>query len=256
MRVRLPFHLAPLCLSCWSAVAQAEIDGHGPDAWRVHDVAADDLLNARMGPGTNFPVIDTFRHDERDLQQVTCVPLLIEGVSEKLTEAQRDALPSSWCLIRSADLSRAGWVSQRYLVGEGHTPRPPSALAGSDAAIVEAANLVQALYDNAARAADAGSHPLDPANALNYFSADVVKTMQSQPLQADPLFGAQDFEGRYSAPFPDPEQPMFRGMITINVEIVNFGRSHVAVFRLRPDPDQPGAPIRIFRIEHDGWSFP
>ena len=31
---------------------------------------------------------------------------------------------------------------------------------------------------------------------------------------------------------------------------------HTAVFRLRPDPSQPGAPVRIFRIERDGWQFP
>ena len=28
--------------------ARAEIDGHGPDAWRVNGVGADDHLNARM----------------------------------------------------------------------------------------------------------------------------------------------------------------------------------------------------------------
>ncbi|WP_297771799.1 hypothetical protein [uncultured Roseovarius sp.] len=73
--------------------------------------------------------------------------------------------------------------------------------------------------------------------------------MQATPLQADPIYGAQDFDGGVSVPQPDPEQPMFRGMITINVEIENFGRTHTAVFRLRPDTGRPGAPLRIFCVE-------
>src|SRR5690606_15543525 len=113
---------------------------------------ADDVLNARIGPGTNFPVIDTFRNDERGLRQITCVPLLIDGVAARLTQAQRDALPPRWCLMRSADLSKAGWVSQRYLIGESYTPVEQSETAGSDATIVEAVNLVRALYENADRA--------------------------------------------------------------------------------------------------------
>lgn len=247
--------LAAFCISCWPALAHAEIDGHGPDAWRVHDVAADDVLNVRMGPGTNYPVIDAFAHDERGLQQVTCVPLLIAAAQAKLTQAQRDALPPSWCLMRSADLSRSGWVLQRYLMGEGYEEPTPSP-AGSDAMIAGAVDLVRALYDHAGRAANTGSHPLDPGNARDYFSANAVKAMQSRPLQADPLFGAQDFDETHGDPVPDPDQPMFRGMITVKMDIVNFGRRHTALFRLRADPDQPGAPIRIFRIEHDGWSFP
>lgn len=248
--------LMALSISCWPALAHAEIDGHGPDTWRVHDVAADDVLNARMGPGTNYPIIDTFEHDEIGLQQVTCVPLLIAAAYEKLTQAQRDALPASWCLMRSADLSRAGWVLQRYLVGEGYEAAQAPDLAGSEAMIAEAVELVRALYDNADAGVNAGLHPLDPANALDYFSADVVEAIQSQPLQADPLFGAQDFDGSYGDPVIDANQPMLRGMITVNVEIVNSGRRHVATFRLRADPAQPGAPMRIFRIAHDGWSFP
>lgn len=248
--------LSALCISCWPALAQAEIDGHGPDGWRVHDVAEDDVLNARIGPGTNYPIIDAFGHDERGLQQVTCVPLLIGAAYEKLTQVQRDALPPSWCLMRSADLSRAGWVLQRYLVGEGYEAAQTSAPAGSETLIAAAVELVRALYDNADAGANARLHLLDPANALDYFSADVVEAMRAQPLQADPLFGAQDFDGTYGDPVVDANQPMLRGMITVNVEIVNFGRPHVATFRLRADPAQPGAPIRIFRIEHGNWSFP
>ena len=72
--------------------AHAEIDGHGPDAWRVTGVAADDVLNARMGPGTNYPVIETFAHDERGMQQITCVPFFAPGHYMATSQAQIDAL--------------------------------------------------------------------------------------------------------------------------------------------------------------------
>lgn len=42
--------LAVLCLGLVPLTVRAEIDGHGPDAWRVTGVAPDDVLNARMGP--------------------------------------------------------------------------------------------------------------------------------------------------------------------------------------------------------------
>ena len=239
------------------SAAQAEIDGYGPDAWQVHGVAADDVLNARMGPGTEYLIIDTFDHDERGLKLVTCVPLLLMSNAQALTEAQMDALPPRWCLMRSADLSKAGWVLQRYLIEDGYdeanpTAAGPEAAAGEDM-IAQATDLVRALY--AAEAAG-GPHPLDPAHAHRYFSSEVVAHMRAHPLEADPLIGAQDFDGSIGEPTPDPDQPMLRGMITVNVDIVNFGQRHTAVFRLRADPAQPGARLRIFRIEHDGWSFP
>lgn len=248
--------MAVLSLSSWSAIAHAQIDGHGPDSWKVHDVAANDVLNIRMGPATTYPIIGAFEYDERGLHQVTCVPLPIAAAHESLTQSQLDALPPPWCLMRSADLSKTGWVLQSYLQGDGgevvETP-PPT---GGDDMITQAVDLVRALYKNADRAANDDFHPLHPANAQNYFLINVAKEMQTQPLQADPLFGAQAFEGSYAAPVPDPDQPMLRGMITVNVEIVNFDQQHTAIFRLRADPGQPGSPIRIFRIEHDGWSFP
>jgi hypothetical protein len=241
--------------------ANAEIDGYGPDAWRVVDVESGDRLNARMGPGTEYRVIDTFAHDERGLEQVTCVPLTAMGYHVSLSEAEQADLPPSWCLMRSADLSRAGWVAQRFI-----TPDYQDGVSGADAAssqalssegmIMRAQTLVRSLYKAAQLAETAGAHPLSPDNAGTYFSSDIVDTLKARPLQVDPLFDAQDFEGSVSKPAPDPDQPMLRGMITLNVEIVNFGQRKTVVFRLRADPSQPDAPIRIFRIEHDDWSFP
>lgn len=71
-----------------------------------------------MGPGTNYPVIETFAHDERGLQQITCVPFYTMAHFSVMTEAELDALPPRWCLMRSADMSKAGWVAQRYLIAD------------------------------------------------------------------------------------------------------------------------------------------
>src|SRR5690606_26493556 len=48
--------------------AQAEINGHGPDGWRVTGIKTNDVLDARMGPGTAYPVIKAFARNERDMQ--------------------------------------------------------------------------------------------------------------------------------------------------------------------------------------------
>lgn len=63
-------------------------------------------------------------------------------------------------------------------------------------------------------------------------------------------------DGAVGDPTPDPDHPMLRGMITINVDFTNFGQSQRAVFHIRADADKPDAPLRIFRVEHDGWSYP
>lgn len=115
----LPALLSGLVLA---AAAQADIDGHGPDAWQVTGVAANDVLNGRMGPGTNYGVITHFAPGERGLIEVTCVPLVPADRYMAMSQAQRDALPSRWCLMRSADLSRAGWVAARFLREDGATP--------------------------------------------------------------------------------------------------------------------------------------
>lgn len=239
-----------IALSTVPMITHAEIDGYGPDAWRVSGVGADDSLNARMGPGTGYKVVGTFAHDEMGLIEVTCVPLLTMDIAAKLTEAEVAALPQRWCLMRAADLSRAGWVAARFLIQDNASPEQDAD------PVAVARDLVRALYAAADQAGRGGPYPLDPDQAENYFVADIAKGLATNPPGADPLTGAQDFDGQIADPVPDPEQPMLRGMITIHVGITNFGRSHTAVFRLRPDPGQSGAPLRIFRIEHEGWQFP
>lgn len=262
-----------------ASVAQAEIDGSGPDAWRVTGVAPNDVLNVRMGPGADYPVIATFAHDQRELQQITCVPFYTMAHFSAMTEAELDALPPRWCLMRTADLATAGWVAQRYLIadfdddilfgnGGAHEeqeevvdvekilPAPttgPQAWSGDDL-IEHARALVAALYDYDDHGV--GLSHRDPAAPDVFFSTGFRDALRSHPPGADLLIGAQDFQGSVSEPVPDPDEPMFRGMITINVEVENFGKTHTAVFRLRGDATRPDAPLRIFRIEHDGWSYP
>lgn len=231
--------------------AMAELDGHGPDAWRVTGVRADDALNARMGPGTSYRVIETFAHDERGMILVTCVPYMTLAHYSALTQAEIDALPARWCLMRNAGLSKAGWVAQRFITPDNAVP----AEAGDDM-VDSARGLVQRLFDANARAEQGiGPDPLRPPLSDDYFTDDITAALL-QGLGAHPLYGAQDFSGQITRIAPDADQPMFRGMIMINVDFTNFNQPQRAVFYLRADPGRPGAPPRIFRVEHDGWAYP
>lgn len=243
-------------------IAVAQIDGHGPDFWRVDGVPANDTLNVRMGPGTNYPVIDSFAHDERGLRQITCVPFYGHGGGAAWSDADRAALPPRWCLMQHSNLIRAGWVAQRYII-EDSTSLPAVGVSGDQvteagADMIDAAeDLVRALYEMHTMAlAGQGPSPLDPAYAGHFFFPDVVAYLRANPLQADPLFNAQDFEGSIDEPYRDPQQPMLRGMITVLVDFTNFGQPQRAVVRLRTDTRNPDLAVRILRIEHDGWSFP
>lgn len=148
-----------------------------------------------------------------------------------------------------------GLVAQPAAPGDQVAPGD-QATAGDD--MIDAAeDLVRALYEMHTRSfTGAGPGPLDPDHAGRFFAADVVAVLRANPLQADPLFNAQDFDGSVAAPYRDPQQPMFRGMITVLVDFINFGQPQQAVVRLRADTATPGSPVRIMRIEHDGWSFP
>src|SRR5690606_28508135 len=111
--------LLVMVLGLAAPAAHAEIDGHGPDAWRVTGVSRGDVLNARMGPGTNYPVIETFAHNERNMEQITCVPFYTLAHFTEMSEAQIAALPQRWCLMRDAGMRKAGWVAQRFITPEG-----------------------------------------------------------------------------------------------------------------------------------------
>ncbi len=265
--------LAVITMSVFATSVYAEIDGHGPDAWRVNGVASNDTLNVRMGPGTNYPVIERFAHNERNLEQITCVPFYNAGHYKALTQSQNAALPQRWCLMRNAGMEKAGWVAQRFITPDQSGGRqaqiqpndysPPQGNApqndpgGFDYVVEDARALVEELYYHQVETdAAGGPGPLDPVNSFMYFTDEIVAWLNSGNVQAHPLFGAQDFDGVVQSPKPDPDRPMFRGMVTINVDFTNFGQKQRAVFYLRADTSKPGAPFRIFNVEHNGWSYP
>ncbi|MEQ9244348.1 SH3 domain-containing protein [Roseovarius indicus] len=231
------------------AAALSQMDGHGPDAWQVTGVAPNDTLNVRTGPGTEHLVIGTFEHDATGLRMTTCVPFLTRQKYHQLTEAQRANLPPRWCLMESPDRKTRGWVSAHYLqedMSGVHGEMEPS--------VAEAQALVRDLYSSFETASTVAANPFSPENRQAYFFASIAPQLSGRG--ADLLYDAQDFQGEVTRIAPDSDQPMLRGMITIEVDFTNWGQSQRAVFRLRADTARPGAPVRIFRIEHDGWEFP
>lgn len=248
--------------------AQAEIDGHGPDSWGVTGVSSKDFLNARMGPGTDYPVIEKFSHNERAMQQITCVPFYTAAHFTALSEAQIKALPPRWCLMRNKSMTKAGWVLQQFITPDGAvaaTAQPVKSdnrapvlqEPAADLLLAQAEEFVRELYERYDLAQlGAGPDPLELPMAADYFTKDIVDFLTTDKVQAHPLYGAQDFDGAINEPRVDPDQPMFRGMITVNVDFTNFGKWQRAVYLLRKDTTKAGAPLRIFRVEHEGWLYP
>ena len=94
----------------------AHATADGPDAWRVIDVAPTDVLNARVGPGTDYMVIDALPFNARGVQVEYCVPTVTRDQYFALTNEQQQALnaQASWCLVIWDGLQR-GWVNRRFL---------------------------------------------------------------------------------------------------------------------------------------------
>lgn len=249
--------LAALLVATGASLAQAQLDGHGPDAWQVTGVAAHDALNMRMGPGTDYPVIGAFPHDAAGLQQVTCVPFITFEQSVALTDAEREDLPPRWCLMSDADQTTHGWVAGRFLM-EDQTPQADASQTLDDPVAI-AVGLVERLYarhDQYTRGQS--SSPFEtPAAHEFFFAGDIPQIAASvQDAGADPLYDAQDTDLSGLAIMPDSDTPMLRGMITVRAEYSNFGQPQTVKFNLRPDAARDGAPIRIMRIRHDGWMLP
>lgn len=246
-----------LVMSFVATAAFAQIDGHGPDSWRVTGVAANDVLNARMGPGTKFPVIETFAPDTRGLEQITCVPYFTLQHYSAMTKKQISALPQRWCLMRDSDMVRAGWVAGRFIRPDHEDttiPSQESLETTGDPLVDQAQALVRELYIVFEMGGEPGDNPFSPQTAARYFFANMVPDLAGHG--SDVLYDAQDFQGQVTRIAPDEDRPMFRGTITINVDFINFGQQDRAVFSLRADTSQPSAPFRIFHVEHGDWSFP
>lgn len=246
---------AALALALLASAAPAQ-DGHGPDAWRVTGVSAGDVLNGRMGPGTAYPVIERFAPDERGLQQITCVPYMTFAHYERMSEAERKALPPRWCLMQSADLVRTGWVNAAYIAEDSGGVAAP---ARSDEVRIDWTNEgdideAMILVRDAFAASMTGGEPQGRHADRYFFAADLATVRNAG---ADVLFDAQDVDGRLLRVYPHPEIPAMRGAIPVVAEFVNFGEQRQATFWLRRDSMQDGAPIRILQIEHmSGATYP
>ena len=102
--------------------AQAQLDGHGPDAWQVTGIEPGGVLEFRMGPGEQYLVIGSFAHDARGLEQITCVPYLTYEIFAQLTVRQRELLGPRWCMMHDAHRTVAGWVPQANLMEDVSRP--------------------------------------------------------------------------------------------------------------------------------------
>lgn len=225
--------------------------------------AANDVLNVRMGPGTQYLAIDSVAPDARGLRQIPCMPLLIPQTYHPLTEAQRANLPERRCLMQSADFAKAGWVAQRFItedtsqaIGQPTKGQAtvPQAQSTGGSLIDGATRLVRDLYADFAAMTEQSNNPFAASNTQRYFFANLVPGLRGHGT--DLLYGEQDFLGEIMRIVPGAQTPMLRGMITINVDYINFGEAGRATFRLRADTQQQGAPIRIFSIDNAAWTFP
>ena len=243
--------LAGFSLPSGTAQNWSYLDGHGPDAWQVVNVAEDDVLNLRMGPGTRYPVIGSFAPGETGLEQIVCVPFMTYEQGMNLSPAERShlGLPPRWCLMTDADNQSQGWAMGRFLA-EDTQPQEKETTRTSDPVII-AERLVKELYTvhELARRGDALS-PFQRPRARDFFFLDDVERITGHLRGADPLYNAQDTEISDLSIAPHPQRAMFRGLITIRAEFLNFGQPHTVDLQLRADPAQAGAPIRIMRIQH------
>lgn len=252
-----------LCLTIatgWPSRAVAEADG--PDFWRIENVAEHDSLNIRMGPGTQFPVIGAFAPDARGLQAITCVPLYTIAQYQALSQQERSRLPPRWCLVFGRD-GQKGWVAQRFLAEDvtstGREDTDGASVAASEPPAgvsrreQQAVDLVTDLYALGGASARGGNPLVD--RPQRFFFADVARNLRSGRVGADPLYGTQDADISDLRIGLDPNYPSMRGMIIVVARFRNFGQQQSALLRLRADPQQDGA-LRIFSIEHEGWSFP
>jgi len=170
--------------------------------------------------------------------------------------------------IQSADASEGRPTHETFASSEQHASqgscsssapsvRDPYAPSPDQDPVSQARDLVREVYERQFQSENSSlPSAFDPSTACRYFTDDIVRWLASGAVDAHPLYGSQDFDGVVGDPTPDPDHPMLRGMITINVDFTNFGQLQRAVFYIRPDPDKPDAPLRIFRVEHDGWSYP
>lgn len=241
--------------------AQAEICGPSPDLWEVTGIPSNDTLNVRMGPGANYPVIASFDYDEKGLHQVACVPYTQHYI--ELTEAQIAAMPSSWCLMQTPSKSKSGWVAQRYITSTGDEASyndavPYASIGFSDSSMIsKAQDMIYAIFDQQFFADSGGAaSAMDLPWSGLYFSDEIVAWLASENNGPHPLYGVTDFDGTITESVPDLERSFCDGVIKLNIDVTNKGKTHRADFYLRANNNKPGAPLQIIRVDHSSWSYP
>ncbi len=129
--------LAVACATLMAfAAVKAVSEASGPDFYRVVDVASDDVLNMRLGPSTDHPVIFELPHDADGVANLGCTGgLTLEEWTEASEEERAASKKRRWCLV-GYDRT-VGWVAGRFLA-EGGAPdlfragAPMNGLTGSE----------------------------------------------------------------------------------------------------------------------------
>lgn len=114
MRVTFSSIATAAAFACCTIPAYATADG--PDFWQVWNVAPDDTLNYRVGPGASYPKLGSIPHDADRLKVVVCVPTTTRNQWFQLSEEMQAELAdmTAWCLIGRYS-EQLGWVNRRYL---------------------------------------------------------------------------------------------------------------------------------------------
>lgn len=108
--------LAAAAFLALSLPAAAQMDGHGPDAWRVVNVASNDVLNARIGPAVDYDRIAALPPNAIGVQVRVCVPTVSQAQYMALDPANQSRLNAMtpWCLVFWQN-RQIGWVNRNYL---------------------------------------------------------------------------------------------------------------------------------------------
>ena len=129
-----------LAVACATLMAfsagKALSEASGPDFYRVVDVASDDVLNMRLGPSTDYPVIFELPHNADGIANLGCTGgLTLEEWTEATEEERAESKKRRWCLV-GYDRT-VGWAAGRFLADGGAPDEfraggPLSGLAGSE----------------------------------------------------------------------------------------------------------------------------
>ncbi|RKF14794.1 hypothetical protein D6850_07920 [Roseovarius spongiae] len=218
---------ALLGASAMSAAAQSPLDGHGPDAWAVTGVAADDTLNLRAGPGTRYPRIAKLAPNARGIDMVVCVPTLTYQQYRAL-EAAGHKFAARWCLVRLGE--RLGWANAAYLAEDAGGPAALDAGIPTDGP--EAA-LPGVVHDFMTRWIN-GDFYRDRGALRRYVTPDIADHLLAD-TGADNLLDGQDHDIR-DLDVTWGEPPILRGRANLVAHYRNFGQAQRLEFGMARVP--------------------